>query len=179
MAIGFREAKPADAAALGELHVASWRESYAGLLPDDLLKGLSPDERSTMWSAVLGDPASTGTTVIVAESGGEIVAFGACAGQRDEALKRKGFDAEIGAIYVLRSHQRAGVGHSLMSLMARKLLEGGRRGASLWVLRTNVPARAFYEGLGGVVVGARTSEEAGATLAEVAYGWSDLSALVP
>lgn len=178
MAISFREAKPGDAAALGELHVASWRESYAALLPDTLLKDLSAEERSAMWSAALRDPASSGATVIVAESEGEIVAFGACAGQRDEALKREGFDGEIGAIYVLRSHQRAGVGNSLMSQMSRKLLDEGRRGASLWVLRRNVPARTFYERLGGAVVGARTSTESGATLDEVAYGWRDLSSLV-
>ena len=178
-AISFREAKSSDAAALGKLHVASWRESYAGLLPDHLLDGLSADARSAMWSAILSDPAMFGgTTVFVAESEGEIVGFGACGSQRDEALKGKGFDGEIGAIYVLRSHQRAGLGNSLMSLMSRKLLDEGRRAAALWVLRENLPARTFYECLGGVVVGERNDEESGTMLAEVAYGWSELSALV-
>ena len=132
-----------------------------------------------MWSAVLSDPATFGgMTIFVAESEGEIVGFGACGSQRDEALKREGFDGEVGAIYVLRSHQRAGVGNSLMSLMSRKLLDEGRRAAALWVLRENVSARTFYERLGGAVVGERNDEESGAMLAEVAYGWSDLSALV-
>ena len=116
------------AAALGELHVASWRESYAGLLPDRLLDGLSAEARSAMWSAVLSDPAAFGgTTVFVAESAGEIVGFGTCGSQRDEAQKGEGFDGEIGALYVLRSHQRAGVGHALMRLMSRKLLDDGHR----------------------------------------------------
>lgn len=179
-AISFREAKLGDLAALGELHVASWRESYAGLLPDSLLDGLSAEARSAMWSAVLSDPeAFGGTTVFVAESAGEIVGFGTCGSQRDEAQKGEGFDGEIGALYVLRSHQRAGVGHALMRLMSRKLLDEGHRAAALWVLRENLPARAFYERLGGVVVGERTDEESGAVMVEVAYGWSDLSVLVP
>ena len=178
-AVSFREAKSSDAAALGELHVASWRESYAGLLPDHLLDALSAEARSAMWGAILSDPATSGgTTVFVAESEGGIVGFGACGSQRDEALKAEGFDGEIGAIYVIRSHQRAGVGNSLMRLMSRKLLDEGRRAAALWVLRENVSARTFYERLGGALVGDRKYEDSGAMLAEVAYGWRDLSALV-
>lgn len=178
-AISFREAKPSDAAVLGALHVASWRETYAGLLPDPLLDGLSAEARSAMWGGILNDPAAVGgTAIFVAESEGEIVGFGACGRQRDEALKGQGFDGEVGAIYVRRSHQRAGVGQSLMSLMSRRLLDQGRRGAALWVLRENVSARTFYERLGGAVIGERSDEHAGAVLAEVAYGWSDLSPLV-
>jgi ribosomal protein S18 acetylase RimI-like enzyme len=177
--IRFREAKPGDAGALGTLHVASWRESYAGLLPEALLAGLSADARAALWGAVLEDPAAFGgAAVLVAESAGGIVGFGACGGQRDEALTGDGFDGEVGAVYVLRSHQRAGVGQSLMRLMARRLLDQGRRGAALWVLRENIAARAFYERLGGAVVAERKAEESGAVLTEVAYGWSDLSALV-
>ena len=132
-----------------------------------------------MWSAVLNDPAAFGETgIFVAETGGQIVAFGACGGQRDGAQKEQGFVGEIGAIYVLRSHQRAGVGKSLMSLMARKLLDQGRGAATLWVLRENVAARTFYERLGGVLVGEREDELSGAKLKEVAYAWRDVSPLV-
>jgi ribosomal protein S18 acetylase RimI-like enzyme len=176
--ISFREAAPGDAAAIGALHVASWRETYGGIIPDQLLNNLSVEERSAMWSAVLNGSATwDGLAVFVAESAGEIVGFGACGGQRDEALKDRGFDGEFGAIYVLRSHQQAGVGKSLMSLMAGRLLGQGRSAAALWVLSENVPARAFYERLDGVEVGQREEEQSGVTLAEVAYGWSDLSSL--
>jgi hypothetical protein len=46
------------------------------------------------------------------------------------------------------------------------------------VLRDNVPARTFYERLGGLEVGQREEEQAGIRMIEVAYGWSDLSSLV-
>jgi ribosomal protein S18 acetylase RimI-like enzyme len=177
-AVGFREATAEDAAALGRLHVASWRESYAGLLPGDLLAGLSAEARAAMWSAVLGDPAAFNeTAVFVAERGDEMVGFAACGGQRDEGLQADGFTGEFGAIYVLGSHQRHGVGGSLMRLMSRRLLDHGRTAAALWVLRENVPARAFYERIGGALVGERRLDEYGTPLTEVAYGWRDLAAL--
>lgn len=159
--------------------MASWRETYAGLLPDYLLDDLSAEERSDMWSALLDDPARFGgTAIFVAESGEQIVGFGACGAQRDAALNEQGFGGEVGAIYVRRSHQHAGVGKSLMSLMARKLLDQTRIAATLWVLRENISARTFYEGLGGVLVGEREEEQSGTKLTEVAYGWCDLSSLV-
>jgi ribosomal protein S18 acetylase RimI-like enzyme len=131
-----------------------------------------------MWRSVLTRSAAPeGTQVFIAEAGGDIVGFGACGDQRDGKLGEQGFDGEIGAIYVLKSHQRAGIGIGLMRLMAHSLLGRGRKAASLWVLRENLFARAFYERLGGTLIGERVDELSGATVAEVAYGWSDLNSL--
>lgn len=178
-AVSFREAAPNDAAALGVLHVASWRETYDGILPRKLLEELSSEARSAMWSMVLSDPVTyAGTTVFVAEGGGMIVGFGACGRQRDEGLKSRGYKSEVGALYVLRAHQHVGIGHALMRLMAQRLLDEGQKSGTLWVLRENAVARRFYERLGGAVVGEREEEQSGATLDEVAYGWKDLSLLV-
>lgn len=175
----FREAVVDDADGIGTLHVNSWQETYSGVLPDALLDGLSAEARSAMWRSVLTDfPASQGAKVFIAEAGSDIVGFGACGDQRDGKLEERGFDGEIGAIYVLKSHQRAGIGIALMRLMAQSLLGRGRKGASLWVLRENQLARAFYERLGGTLIGERVDELSGATVAEIAYGWSDLNALV-
>jgi ribosomal protein S18 acetylase RimI-like enzyme len=161
-AIDYREATSSDAAALGRLHVASWREAYAGILPDHLLNGFSVKERSAMWEAILNkSAASGGTAVFVAEGAAEIVGFGACGSQRDAALRTIGFEGEVGAIYVRRSYQRACVGSSLMSLMSQRLLDQGWKAAALWVMRDNSPARKFYERLGGAVVGERSEDTSG------------------
>jgi ribosomal protein S18 acetylase RimI-like enzyme len=175
---GFREARLADAAALGELHVASWRETYAGVLPATLLEDLSVEGRTAMWTAVLRAPARFDRTgVFVAEGASGIVGFGACGGQRDPTLAKQGFIGEIGAIYVLKSHQRAGLGAALMDAMALRLMEQEREAAALWVLRENLIACRFYEQMGGAVVAERVEAEAGAELHEVAYGWRDLALL--
>jgi acetyltransferase (GNAT) family protein len=100
----FRQAEVADADVIAVLHVASWRETYSGILPDQFLDELSVEVRSAMWRGVLGDR----TNVFVAENGNDIVGFGACGRQRNEALREQGFDGEIGALYVLKPQQRSG-----------------------------------------------------------------------
>ena len=176
--VEYRPATAEDASAIGALHVMSWRETYVGLLPEDMLAGLSAESRATMWAAVLDAPASpNGRHVYVVESAGKIVGFGTCGGQRDDMLRKRGFAGEIGAIYVLRSQQGAGVGRALMNLMARDLLARLMPSASLWVLRENVKARSFYERLGGSIIAEKEITEGETTLHEVAYGWPDLAHL--
>ena len=142
-----------------------------------MLDGLSAGASTRQWRAALADPQGFGgTAILVAEHGARTIGFGACCDQRDPALAEQGYDGEFGAIYVLRDHQRGGVGSALMRLMARSLLGRGRSAASLWVLRDNGPARAFYERLGGIPVGEKMAALSGAVLRETAYGWSDLTA---
>ena len=172
----FREAVRADAGALGALHVASWRETYDGMIPDAVLAALSVDAKTTMWKQILDNPAAFDcAAVILAEERGKTVGFASCGPQRDRALADAGFSGAFGAIYVLRSHQRQGIGRSLMATMSEVLLRSGHTGASLWVLRENTPARAFYTRLGGIVAGEKTDARPEATLTEDAYAWRDLS----
>lgn len=132
-----------------------------------------------MWRGVLENPEGFGgTALFVAESSGGVVGFASCGMQRDADLKARGFDGEFGAIYVLKSWQGAGIGRVLMRMMARNLLDHERVAASLWVLGENLRARAFYEALGGVAISEKVEEQAGIALAELAYGWSELSPLL-
>lgn len=64
-----------------------------------------------------------------------------------------------------------------MSLMTESLIRQGRHAASLWVLRENAAARAFYERLGGVLTGEKVDEVSGVAVTEIAYGWDDLKAI--
>ena len=68
-----RDALPDDVAAIAEVHVASWRAAYAGLLPDAVLAGLSVDRRARQWARVVRP--GTSDHVLVAESGGQVVGF--------------------------------------------------------------------------------------------------------
>ncbi|RVT95669.1 GNAT family N-acetyltransferase [Rhodovarius crocodyli] len=169
-----RQAVPGDAEALGILHVAAWRETYAGLLPDALLAGLSARQRGAMWAGMLGDPAAHNMIeAFVAEDAGALVGFASWCRQRDVGLRQLGFGGEIGAIYLLRSHQAQGLGRALMRLLAQAMAARAIPAAALWVLRENTGARAFYETLGGEPVAERQERHAGALLTEIAYGWRD------
>jgi ribosomal protein S18 acetylase RimI-like enzyme len=144
-----------------------------------LLDSLSAESRATMWATVLSASANWNSTQVhLAETAGEIVGLGACGSQRDSALRERGFVGEIGAIYVLRSQQGAGVGRSLMRLMAHDLAARAMPSASLWVLRENVRARGFFKRTGGAIVAEKVDIERNSTLHEVAYGWLDVAQLI-
>jgi ribosomal protein S18 acetylase RimI-like enzyme len=173
-----RTAELDDAPKIARVHVASWLETYKGILPAAMLAALSVEHRIEAWELILRDPATAPhTAVYVNEVDSQIVGFGACNDQRDEALKLQGLDGEIGAIYVLQSHQRRGIGQALMRAMAADLIHRGFRGVALWVLRENSAARRFYERCAGVVVADREDVRSSTVLAEIAYGWPDLAVL--
>lgn len=170
-----RPATPADAASIAQVHVTTWRQSYAGLLPDAMIATHTVASRTALWQQILTAPAGPGSgTVMVAEDASGIIGFGACGPQRTPELQQRGYSAEIGALYVLADAQGRGVGTALMAALARALRQQGHDAVSLWVLHTNTHARRFYEWRGGEVVGATGY---GSPRPEVAYGWRDLEAL--
>lgn len=174
-----RKASPADAAEIARVHIASWHETYAVILPAAMLASLSVDRRTAIWDRIMREPETSDSTVVyVAELDRKIVGFGSCGSQRAATLKEKGYDGEIGAIYVLKAFQRSSFGKRLLFEMAANLLERGFRAVSLWVLRDNATARRFYERYGAQVVAEREDVRKDTVLVEVAYGWADLAELV-
>ena len=157
-----------DVLAMAKVHIASWRETYPGLLPEPMLAKLSVASEAIRRQRMLDRPRPIGDALaFVADEEGEVVAYGSCNEQRTAALHDRGFTGEVSELYVLRRAQRRGAGSGLMQAMASALVERGHRAFSLWVLERNAPARLFYERLGGALVAERR-----AGFAEVAYGWS-------
>jgi ribosomal protein S18 acetylase RimI-like enzyme len=170
-----RIATPDDAQALGQMHVTSWRETYAGLLPDEMISSLSVEARVAAWAKIMRDSATEYSTVIyLAEYHGALVGFGSCGAQRTESLKHKGYTGEVSAIYVLREFQKRKIGTRLLCTMFSDLQEHGFNAAALWVLRDNLRARRFYEHFGAKVIAEREDVRDGTVLVELAYGWPDL-----
>jgi ribosomal protein S18 acetylase RimI-like enzyme len=144
-----------------------------------MLSTLSVDGRTAMWEQVLGQPATSASTVVyVIEVDRKIIGLGSCGSQRTATLKERGYDAEVNAIYVLKAFQRRAVGTRLLSTMASNLSARGFSALSLWVLRDNNVARRFYERHGGQMIAERDDVRANGVLIEVAYGWMDLAELV-
>lgn len=171
-----RAATLADAPMIGHVHVLSWRQSYAGMLPAAMLARMSVAEHGIRWARMLGHgaPAKRARVHVVEDTQGTIIGFGSFGPQRLAALRNAGFDAEVDMLYFLRAAQRQGLGTRLMRTMASALSDSGYRGLSLWVLNENVAARGFYERLGGQPVGERPYGR----LVEIAYGWPALRTLI-
>ena len=163
-----RVALPNDAAEIARVHVESWRSSYRGLLADEFLDSLSEAGYADRWRRVIGDGASR---VFVVEEPDGVVGF--ASGGRERAGE-SGYEGELYAIYIVAGSQRKGHGRELVHTMAAALREKGLRDMIVWVLRDNVPAREFYERLGGTYVRAQPITIGPTTLEEVSYGWRSL-----
>jgi ribosomal protein S18 acetylase RimI-like enzyme len=157
-----------DAAEIARVHVASWRTTYRGLLPEDFLESLGEEPYAERWTRVIGDGSSR---VFVVDENGKIVGFASCGRER---AGENGFAGELYAIYVLDRAQRQGHGRQLVHTVADALREMGLADMIVWVLRDNAPARRFYERLGGAYVRKQPITIGSATLEEVSYGWRSL-----
>ncbi len=170
---GIREAMREDCDAVGEVHVAAWRETYASLLPDATLAGLSPRRRADMWRRWFdaGDPDRL---LAVAEDAEGLSGFAAC--RRPPSDAPIGTEGEVTAIYVLRRAQRRGIGRAFMAELLRFMAGRGMASAGLWVLRGNEGARLFHRGLGGVEEAEPSEEADGHRHVEVSCVWRPLPA---
>lgn len=169
-----RSARPGDAPAIAAVHRESWRTTYAGILPLDVIAAHAGRSGESTWRRRIVEQRDSAATW-VAEREGRIVGFANCG---DARHLLEGLDAEIYALYVLQDHQRRGAGRELLRACARHFVRQGQFGFYLWVLKAN-RARLFYETLGGAEIGEKT-ERLGKlhSFAQVAYGWHDLTALV-
>ena len=166
-------AGPADAEALARVHVASWRETYRGLLPDGYLARLSVEAHTRRFAQALKQPKADDVTLALADRW-DIVGYAA------GAPSRRGVsgEAEVATLYLLRAVQGRGQGRRLLAQTARALGARGARSLVISVLRDNAPARAFYEHLGGEAEPPRQERgPGGALLYEVAYRWGDIGRL--
>jgi GNAT superfamily N-acetyltransferase len=159
-----------DVPGIARVHVASWRTTYRGIVPDAVLENLTPEGREPIWRRIVGDESQT---PFVALEGDEIVGF---ASGGPERSNDPAFTAELYAIYLLETHQRRGLGRELVKAVVDAFKTRGHAAMLVWVLRDN-PSRAFYESLGGTFLREQDIEIGGATLKEVAYGWTDIRAL--
>jgi ribosomal protein S18 acetylase RimI-like enzyme len=176
-----RDALSADARALGELHVRTWREVYWGLLPDRSVLKETVESRTRFWRAHLDILRGSETfldedVALAVEPDGEAVGFAWTGGAR---LKEAEWDGEIYMLYVLQAAQRRGVGRALLARAAQSLVRRGFFRVGLWVLEANGAARAFYEAMGGRPTGARRVQWPGDPPTLVTgYVWEDAGVLL-
>lgn len=172
MNIRVRDAVPADAAAIAQVHVDTWRTTYAGILPDDFLAGLEYPNSEAVWSAAMATDRPDASLLVAETAQGEVIGFAYGAPEREGDPVFRG---EIFAIYVLQAYQRQGAGRRLFSAAARRLQKAAFDAFLLWVLKDNLPARRFYESLGGTYLAEKTITIGETDLIEVSYGWRNFA----
>ena len=165
-----RPATVADAYAMASAHVRSWQAAYRGIVPDDVLDGLSVERRATFWSRQLGEMEAPSAAWVAVE--GEHVAGFVSIGPEsehdvDDTGKPTGDDGpapgELYAIYLEPEAWSRGLGRALMAAAVEGLRAGGFPTAILWVFAANDRARRFYERAGWRLDGGTRSWEASGT----------------
>ncbi|KWA00135.1 GNAT family N-acetyltransferase [Burkholderia territorii] len=163
--VDIRAATSVDAPAIADIHVASWRATYPGIVPASYLDGLSVEQRATVWREVLDAGQSR---VALAFTEGELRGWINYGPTRD--TDKDSTWGEIGAIYLHPSHCGRGIGAALVAHARRSLHDAGHEWVSLWVLVENNRAKAFYEREGFVAErDTKTFEIDGVPIEEIRY----------
>lgn len=146
-----RRATSEDAGEIARIHVASWLGAYRGLMPDEILDGLSVVERARAWEDILADAEQP---CYVATDQDSIVGFVHVCACRDPD-KEPARTGEIAALYIDPKQWNKGYGTALLRQGMEALHDREYSEVTLWVLEDNGPGRAFYEHFGFTVDGAR------------------------
>ena len=161
-----RPSQETDAHSISRVYINTWQDTYLGLVPFGYLYAMSP---SRLQQGFINELKSNRAISYVAENAGEVLGF------VSGGYERQGNDiysGEIYALYVLKNHQRQGIGADLVSALANKLNHCGIYSMLVWVLEHN-PYRRFYEKISGMYLRKQRMPFSGEMLDTVAYGWID------
>jgi GNAT superfamily N-acetyltransferase len=142
-----RPATEADVARIAEIHVASWRAAYRGLVPDEALDDRTLEKRIGHWKGWRKDPKLAGYRLFVIERDSEVVGF-AFAGPSDDGDVDRDTTVNVGALYLDPAARGGGLGGVLLDHVLADFRARGFRTATLYVLTGNDPAKRFYSRLG-------------------------------
>ncbi|MCW2927960.1 MAG: acetyltransferase [Thermoleophilia bacterium] len=160
-----REATLDDADAIAHIHVACWRHTYAGLMPQELLDSLDESARAEQWRRMLAtggvEPVALRTLVSVdaddrvtgfAQVGPETPGEHASCSE-PHPPERHGDVGVLYAIYLDPPVIGTGVGRTLLGAAMAHLRDMDVDCAVLDVLPGNTRAREVYERAGWLAIG--------------------------
>jgi len=166
--IDIRRGRREDLPSVAKVHVDSWQRSFAGITPPDYLAKMSVEKRLEAYSLRRCDENYSMMVAWHAESG--IVGFADFG-----TPKLPGdFDAQIFSFYFLPEYQRKGFGERLFRRCVRRMAENGVTTLCLDSLEAS-PYRAFYDKMGGTIVGGDSHKLGDQDFETVIYGWTDIS----
>ena len=125
MGLQIRSATPADAEAIAELHLASYRAAYQGLLPAAVLASLRAEDREQRWQASLNDPQRHTLIAADGEAGPALLGFAEVGPSRDDDAGAG--TGELIALHVAQAQWRRGLGRTLTRMAMATLAADGFR----------------------------------------------------
>lgn len=142
-----------DLSEVARIHVASWKQTYVGQVPQAYLDNLDVARRLRAWQEQFPNRDPSG--LLIAKVNNRAAGFICFGRARDKDRDDYG---EIYAIYLLKEHWGRGIGYALHESASTGLRDKGFHRAYLWVLDTNDQAIAAYRRWGGVVESDRVKD---------------------
>lgn len=145
--VSVRTAWPADARAIAAVQVAAWRQSYAKVLPSDVVESFDVDDFATRWGAALARPADARNRALVALERTTVRGFavtGPCADPDADPAA----DGEIVELVVEPGARGNGHGSRLLQACADTLVQDRFTRALAWLTSTDDSGRAFLTAAG-------------------------------
>jgi ribosomal protein S18 acetylase RimI-like enzyme len=159
-----RHATPSDFQHIAAIHIESWKDSYADVLPARFLAEQINRALTTYWNEI---KIHEEDIVLVSE---------------EDLLV--GFIAVwcrpipfIDNLHVRPSHRSKRLGTALLKSAAKKLIRKGHKTAYLWVFENNKKAIKFYQRLGGVQQEQAGKNIFGYEIPSRKMVWNDLSVI--
>lgn len=159
-----RRAKPEDAIAISQVHEASWKNAYAGMVPYSALSRMIHRRDVNWWANAI----RKSTLVLVIEMDNQIVGYATLGANRVSTFPHEG---EVYEIYLLPEYQGVGLGSKLFADAVNELKRRSYKGIVVWVLSDNDPAISFYENAGGRAIANGSEHFDDKKLSKTAYAW--------
>jgi sugar lactone lactonase YvrE/ribosomal protein S18 acetylase RimI-like enzyme len=155
-----RRAEVRDLSKVEAVARATWRVTYAGIIPDEVQRRLLDRwySRESLSRAI----AAQGSSFFVAESSGDVIGFA-------QFVRRSAESVELTRIYVLPDRQRNGIGMRLLDAGLTEVAAEGLKQLTVEVERDNRNGRRFYERAGFAEPREVTRDVQGYVLALVEY----------
>jgi GNAT superfamily N-acetyltransferase len=142
-----------DATGIAEVQVRAWRKAYAGLLPDEVLAAVEPQQFAAAWHASMNHPKDARNRVLVALERNTIRGFAITAPATDPDCDPVA-DGEVSEFTVDPDQTRNGHGSRLLQACADTLRADRFSRAVLWLNSTDDVLRAFLTEAGWAADGA-------------------------
>lgn len=173
MKFQIRKARVEDALPITIVSAYTWKTTYSGLMPETMLDQRIADIPKNVEH--IRKSIQENENYLVAVVDHTVVAFCAyCSPCRNPDYADSG---EIGALYCLKGYQGYGIGKALFLAAAKELHKKGHKTMLIDCLKGN-STLAFYEHMGGRVVGERAVERSDHSRVECLVFYEDLESFI-
>jgi ribosomal protein S18 acetylase RimI-like enzyme len=163
--VSVRPAQAADAAAIAEVQLETWRAGYAEILPAGALAALDDTDAEARWRDAITAPPTPAHAVLVALHAGRLVGFAAVGPGLDEDTTDD--RAEIYELLVGVGFQQAGHGSRLLTASVDHLEVRGYRRLVTWRFPEDEPALRFFRSAGWAEDGSRRRLDMGEPVEQI------------